>query len=132
MDFTLGRNTKEKGKFTLFVYKEKPNYYIGVCLEFDLLAEGSSLEEAMQRIDKICWNYLQIVIENNWSDELLNKSAPKEYWEKFIKFLKIKMMERMEERERRERQRQYWENYIKEQIYNPNIFKRNHVQETRS
>ena len=62
MDFTLGRNTKEKGKFTLFVYKEKPNYYIGVCLEFDLLAEGSSLEEAMQRIDKICWNYLQIVI----------------------------------------------------------------------
>lgn len=122
MDSTLGRNTKEKGKFTLFVYKEKPNYYIGVCLEFDLLIEGESLVEAMQQISKVANDYLQIVIENNWSDDLLNQSAPKEYWKKFFEFLK--------ELRGKERKRQYWERYLREQLYTPDFLKKHSVIET--
>ena len=38
-------NTKQQGRFSSIAWKEKPGYYIGVNLEFDLLVEGKSLKE---------------------------------------------------------------------------------------
>lgn len=82
------RNTKKQGQFTLFVYREKPNYCIGVNLDFDLIQEGKTAPETMERIREASLGYLKTVIKNNLSDDLLNRSAPKEYWGKYRKFLR--------------------------------------------
>lgn len=113
------RNTKKKGKFTLFVYPEKPNYYVGVCLEFDLIQEGKSPIETMERIKEATINYLKTVIEFNMSDDLLNQPAPMKYWEKYRKLLK-KETEATKERAKGIP----WEEFLQEQIYNPEFLKR--------
>jgi hypothetical protein len=84
------RNTKERGQFTLFVYKEKPNYYIGICLEFDIVKEGKNASEVMELLEKASIGYLQTVIKENLSDDLLNKRAPKKYWQKYKQFEELK------------------------------------------
>jgi len=82
------RNTKKQGKFTLFVYREKLNYYIGVNLDFDLIQEGKTAPETMEKIKDVSLGYLETVIKNNLSDNLLNRPAPKEYLEKYRTLLK--------------------------------------------
>lgn len=77
------KNTKKRGQFTLFVYKERPNYYIGVNLEFDLIQEGKTALETMKRIREASIGYLETIIKENLSNDLLNRPAPKEYWEKY-------------------------------------------------
>lgn len=84
------RNTKKRGQFNLFVYREKPNYYIGVCLEFDLIQEGSNPREVMMQIKEASIGYLETVIENNFSDDLLNKKSPIKYQKKYREFLELK------------------------------------------
>lgn len=83
-------NTKKQGQFTMLVYREKLDYYIGVCLEFDLIEEGTSAQEVMRQIKEASVGYLKTVTENNLSDDLLNKKAPKKYWEKYQEFLELK------------------------------------------
>lgn len=70
------KNTKKRGQFRMFVYREKPKYYIGVCLEFDLIQEGENAREVMQRIQEASLGYLKTVIKNNLDDDLLNKKRP--------------------------------------------------------
>lgn len=82
------KNTKKRGKFTLFVYQEKPNYYIGVNLDFDLIQEGKTALETMERIKEVSLGYLETIMKKNLSNELLNRPAPKEYWEKYRIFLR--------------------------------------------
>jgi len=123
------RNTKKQGKFILFVYQEKPNYYIGVNLNFDLIQEGKTPEETMQRLKDASLNYLKTIIKKNYPDDLLNKPAPKEYWIKFEKFLKrevkeIKKRTETLKKELEEKKRKYWETYLQEQIYTPNFLKK--------
>jgi len=108
------RNTKKQGKFTLFVYPEKPNYYIGVCLEFDLIQEGKTIPEAMEKIKSASISYLKTVIKFNMDDDLLNRMAPKEYWEKFKIFQKKK---------KAEEKRKYWEKRLQELFYDPKFLK---------
>ena len=105
------RNTKKQGKFTLFVYPEKPNYYIGVCLEFDLIQEGKTIPEAMEKIKSASISYLKTVIKFNMDDDLLNKRAPKEHWKKFRNFLKA------------EEKRRYWERQLRQILSYPEILK---------
>ena len=108
------RNTKRQGKFTLFVYREKPNYYIGVCLEFDLIQEGKTIPETMERIKGASTSYLKTVIKFNMDDDLLNRKAPKEHWKKFKLFQKKKK----EEEKRRD-----WEKRLQELFYDPKFLK---------
>ena len=82
------KNTKKQGKFTLFVYREKPNYYIGVNLDFDLIQEGKTAPETIEKIKEASLGYLETVIKKNLSDDLLNRPAPKEYWERYRKSLR--------------------------------------------
>ena len=111
------KNTKKQGKFTLFVYPEKPNYYIGVCLEFDLIQEGKTPQETMENIKKTTFNYLITIIKKKWPDYLLNRLAPKHYWEKYNKYLK----RREEETKKREleKRRLFWQQYLQEYLYTP-------------
>jgi len=105
------RNTKKQGKFTLFVYPEEPNHWIGICDEFDLLQEGKTLFEAMERIKGASIGYLRTVIKFNMDDDLLNKRAPKEHWKKFRNFLKV------------EEKRRYWERQLRQILSYPEILK---------
>ena len=115
------RNTKKKGKFTLFVYPEKPNYFVGVCLEFDLIQEGKSASDVMRRIKKASLAYLMTVIKKHYSDDLLNKPAPDKYWKRYLRFLKkrseaVRKIEKKIGQSETERKRQpklmRWDNFV--------------------
>jgi len=112
------RNTKKRGKYTLFVYPEKPNYFIGVCLEFDLIQEGRTAQETMERIKEASFGYLETVIKKNLSDDLLNRPAPKEYWKKFKAYLEYL------KRKYDERRRLMWQEFLQQQIYTPHTLRK--------
>jgi len=118
------RNTKRKGRFTLFVYPEKPNYFIGVCLEFDVIKEGKNPKDALNSIKEASIGYLETIIKNNYSDDLLNSPAPKQYWKKYHQYLKakadaIKKLEGKIDSKRKEKSKESkkpnirWEEYVK-------------------
>ncbi len=86
-------NTKKRGQFTIFVYREKTNHYIGICLEFDLVEEGKNVPKVMEQIQEASIGYLKTVIKNNLDDDLLNKKAPQKYWRKYQELLKLKERE---------------------------------------
>ncbi len=86
------RNTKEKGLIEALVYKEGDSY-IGVCLTFDIVEEGSDPVALAESIKEAARLHLETVIKNNLSDELLNRYAPEEYWKKYFEAAK-EMQER--------------------------------------
>lgn len=59
------------------------------CLEFDLVGEGSSIEEAEKSIVNNIVNYVTFAISKGLFNKIINP-APPEYWNKLIhsKFLK--------------------------------------------
>ncbi len=107
-------NTKEKGRFTSLAYQEKPNYCIGVCLEFNLLIEAKTLDEAMKKIKETAWFYLESVIKNKLPDYLLNELALLKYWKKYLELM---------EKIRMEKQRLYWQGKLQSITYDPNSIK---------
>ncbi len=115
------RNTKKQGKFTLFVYPEKPKHFIGVCLEFDLIQEGKNVQEAMENIKKATWNYLKTIIKKKWPDDLLNRPAPREYWKKYKIYLNS--LKKREE----EKKRLMWQEILQQYLYTPSILKKKSI-----
>lgn len=97
-------NTKQKGFYIMIVWREKADYFLGVNLTFDLLVEGTTLQGVMERIEKVSKDYLNLVREKKWSDDLLNKPAPKEYWKKALDISK-KQKELLVERQKSEAHR---------------------------
>lgn len=81
------KNTKEKGMVEFFVYHER-NSYVGVCLTFGILEEGTNSLALMESIKEAAMLHLEVVVKNNLSDELLNRHAPKKYWDKYHEALK--------------------------------------------
>ena len=78
----LFNNTYESGSTTVFIYgKGKDNKYTGVCLEFGLVIEATSMEKAEECINDVTETYFKNVVENKLSEELLNRPAEKKYWE---------------------------------------------------
>lgn len=106
------KNTKKRGQFTIFVYRDKPNHYVGVCLEFDLIEEGKNAREIMRQINEASIGYLKTIIDNNLSDDLLNKKAPKKYWKKYKEFLELK----------KKKSAIPWEDFLRTCLY-PQIFR---------
>lgn len=78
------KNTKEKGTIEFLVYK-KGKTFIGVCLTFDIVEESDNPEKLMESIQKAAQGHLKVVREKNMSDDLLNRYAPKEYWDIYYK-----------------------------------------------
>lgn len=79
-------NTKESGTIEFLVYKEGVSY-VGVCLTFDIVEEGSNPVELMNSIKEAAGLHLETVTKNNLPDELLNRYAPEEYWKKYFESL---------------------------------------------
>ncbi|KKU58730.1 MAG: hypothetical protein UX81_C0017G0014 [Parcubacteria group bacterium GW2011_GWA2_47_12] len=80
-------NTKEKGVIESLVYKEG-DVYVGVCLTFGIVEEGNDPVKLLQSIKEASLLHLRTVVARNMSDDLLNRYAPNEYWEKYYATLK--------------------------------------------
>lgn len=76
----LFNNTYKSGSTTVFIYG-KDNKYTGVCLEFGLVVEATSMKKAEECIKDVVETYYKNVLENKLSEELLNRPAEKKYWE---------------------------------------------------
>jgi len=101
MKITRPQNTKERGVFEIFVYPEKKKF-VGVCLTFDIVEEGNSLQDVSKNILEAALLHIESVVKNELPDELLNRYAPEEYWTKYFSFqdalkdaLKKKYFEKM-------------------------------------
>jgi predicted RNase H-like HicB family nuclease len=82
------KNTKKGGIVEFFAYKDGYKY-TGVCLTFDIIEEGSNIREVMENVKNAALLHLKAVIENNLPDDLLNRYAPKEYWDKYESFVEL-------------------------------------------
>ncbi|OGI64035.1 hypothetical protein A2914_02425 [Candidatus Nomurabacteria bacterium RIFCSPLOWO2_01_FULL_41_21] len=80
-------NTKKEGMVEILVYKEK-NVFVGVCLTFDIVEEGSDPLVVLRSIKEAVQLHLDTVIKNNMSDDLLNRYAPLPYWKKYFEATK--------------------------------------------
>ena len=75
-------NTYDAGSLTFLILKDnKLNRFIGICLEFDLEAEGETASEAQAMIEDYAKLWLENVRQNKLSEELLNKETLEEYWQ---------------------------------------------------
>ncbi|MFA6404858.1 MAG: hypothetical protein WCW03_02555 [Candidatus Paceibacterota bacterium] len=83
MNIQRPKNTKERGTIECLVYKDGATY-IGVCLTFDIVEEGSNPTELMKSIKEAAELHLETVIRENLSDDLLNRYAPEDYWKKYF------------------------------------------------
>ncbi|KKR61375.1 hypothetical protein A2643_02985 [Candidatus Nomurabacteria bacterium RIFCSPHIGHO2_01_FULL_39_220] len=80
------KNTKKEGTIEFLVYKEGKTF-VGVCLTFDIVEEGKNPEKLMESIQEAAQGHLEVVREKNMSDDLLNRYAPKEYWNIYYKII---------------------------------------------
>ncbi|MBU6321661.1 MAG: hypothetical protein KGI78_03050 [Patescibacteria group bacterium] len=76
------QNTKAMGEMN-FLFIQEGKHIVGVCLEFNIIEEGTNLEEVKKHLETATRLHLEAVQENNLSDDLLNRHAPTEYWEIF-------------------------------------------------
>lgn len=72
-------NTYKSGRARVFIYEDKGKY-VAVCLEFGLMVGAKTLEKARECINDVTQSYLSNILENNLSEKLLNRPAPKKYW----------------------------------------------------
>lgn len=80
-------NTYNSGSVTFLLLKEK-NKYLGVCLEFDLVIQADTIQEAKEEIEDYVKLWHKNTVKNKLPEELLNKPAPKKYWEIYEKLVK--------------------------------------------
>src|SRR3989338_6791081 len=78
------KNTKDRGTMEFLVYKEGKTF-VGVCLTFDIVEEGDNAEKLMESIQEAALGHLEAVRGLNFPDALLNRYAPKEYWDIYYK-----------------------------------------------
>ena len=74
----------------ILLEKEKDKF-IAHCLEFDIVTEGSSLEDAEESIIDAINEYITYAIENNLLNQIY-RPAPKEIWEKILYAIPLKTM----------------------------------------
>lgn len=83
MNIQRTKNTKKSGTMEFLVFSDGPKY-VGVCLTFDIVEEGIDPVGLMKSLKEAAELHLETVVKNNLPDELLNRYAPDEYWEKYF------------------------------------------------
>jgi len=78
------RNTKKEGIISFLFFKDKKKY-IGICLSFNIIEEGTNFETIKKHLITSAKLHLETVYEKNLSDDLLNRHADKKYWEIYWK-----------------------------------------------
>lgn len=84
------RNTKQKSILTfLIIPAKRKGWFTAVCFELGLVREGRDVLALKQQITKLAIKYLESVIKNNLSEDLLNQSLPPRY-QKILKDIKLR------------------------------------------
>src|SRR4030042_6241728 len=92
----------------IIAYK-KGNKYLAVSLEFDLLAEGDSLIQSLERLLDATSGYLKMCCEENEPDTEIYRKAEKKYQDLYELFVELtekkskKEAEKKKEKELREK-----------------------------
>ncbi|OGE00046.1 hypothetical protein A3J17_05165 [Candidatus Curtissbacteria bacterium RIFCSPLOWO2_02_FULL_40_11] len=84
----LFNNTYKSGRVTFLVIQEDKKY-TGVCLEFDLSVQAETPEEARRLIEDYTKVWHRNAVKNKLPEEVLNRPAPKKYWEIYKKLLEF-------------------------------------------
>lgn len=89
-----GTNKKKEFASSLHVigYKDGDRC-IAHCLEFDLVAEGTTREEARDNLADITFSYLHFAMEKD-IEQFAYHPAPKVYWDKFKEIYRRKVQTR--------------------------------------
>ena len=58
-----------------------------MCLELDIVKEGIDPEELVAEMLESVAGHVETVCKKNLDDSLLNRAAPKKYWEAYQKFI---------------------------------------------
>ncbi|MCU0653147.1 MAG: hypothetical protein MUD10_02710 [Candidatus Pacebacteria bacterium] len=82
------KNTKQCGIARILTFPSDTGY-TSVCLDFDLIEEAKTRDAALEQMKESVEGYLQCVLKNNLSDNLLNRHADKEYWDMYNQYLKL-------------------------------------------
>ncbi|MBI5753972.1 hypothetical protein HZA40_02400 [Candidatus Peregrinibacteria bacterium] len=72
----------------IICYK-KDQLFLAVALNFDLISEGSSMPEALTRLDNNVKSYLVMCLEDNETDEQIYRKAPKKYFDMYELFREL-------------------------------------------
>jgi len=75
-------NTKEKGTFEFFIYPDKGRF-VGVCLTLNIIEEDDNPQRLLKSLVEAAKGHLEVVRKDNLGDKLLNRYAPKKYWNKY-------------------------------------------------
>ena len=74
-------NTKRSGAVNFIIYKDiKDSLYTAVCLDFDIVEQGINPELLRKSIEDAAKMHVETVINMNLNENLLNRKAPKVYW----------------------------------------------------
>ena len=78
---TTRRRKESESTLHVLGYKEDSRYIVQ-CLEFDLVAEGATRDEATNNLEELISSYVQFG-ENRGISQFAYHPAPKEYWDKY-------------------------------------------------
>ena len=71
---------------------EEDDLYSAHCLEFDIVAEGSTIPEVKKNIIISIINYISFAVENDRTDRM-HTPAPAEYWNMWAKRTPLQSIE---------------------------------------
>lgn len=91
-------------KDRIIAYKKK-GAYLAVSLEFDLLAEGKSIKEALNRLHDATCGYLEMCVADDEPDSEIYRKAPKKYHQLYELFVELDAKKRKKEEEKKEEER---------------------------
>ncbi|AFL74409.1 hypothetical protein [Thiocystis violascens] len=84
-------------KVRCYAEREAPRLWVAICLDFDLAAQGETLEKARRVLDAMINDY----VEDTWdgedqpyADALMSRRAPLRYWLRFYWFTWMRRLNR--------------------------------------
>lgn len=91
------------------VYK-KGGRFLAISLDFDLMAEGFTMGEALDRLHDATLGYLSMCLKENENNKEIYRKAPKKYFD---------MYELFKELDERKQKGKIVENFVGEATYDP-------------
>jgi len=82
------KNTKQYGLARVFIFPSAGKF-TAVCLDLDLVEEADTKSEALAQIKEAVSGYLANAAKNNLDNDVLNRPAPKKYWDLYQKYLML-------------------------------------------
>ena len=105
-------------KDRILAYK-KGETYLAVSLEFDLMAEGNSIEQAFDRLQDATAGYLKMCCNDNEPDSEIYRKAPQKYQNIYDLFIELsKKKRKRESEEKKEEQLREKETSTIQRTYN--------------